>query len=428
MKNRSLLIWVILILITILLGSCCSTRYVEYKSKTYVPVYKDLNEIRSGLKNSPPRDLMNTGKIYFYGNYILINEKNEGIHIIDNSNPSNPRNISFVNIQGNGDMAVKNNILYANSYVDLVALDISNTTSPTLVKRVNNIFPNLLEINNNAYLDPEKGLLVDFIEKDTVIKYSYRDCGDMVTSPVDSREFDNTGRDVSNDGAKGSAGSTGGVGKGGSMARFTIYDNYLYSVDRTSLQLFDIQNVSDPKVWSKVNIGWDIETIFPFRNRLFIGSTTGMFIYDVSTPWNPLLLSQFSHARACDPVVADDNYAYVTLRTGTRCGGAQNQLDILDISNLTSPKLIKSYPMQGPAGLGIDNGILFICDGPAGLKVFDAKNPNDIKLIDWKSDMIAFDVIPLGNTLLMIAEDGFYQYDYSNPKDLKLLSKIPVKK
>jgi hypothetical protein len=368
MKNMWFRISALIILFISLLSGCCSTRYVEYTSKVYQPIYKDLKEIRNGVKSESPRQLKNTGKIYFYGNYILINERKEGIHIIDNSNPSNPQNISFINIPGNGDMAVRNNILYADSYVDFIALDISNPSAPTLVKRIENIFPNLLEINNNSYLDPEKGLLVDFIEKDTVIQYSYKDCGgdNVMNSPAirDNEKGGGVFTDASNGGGN-------VVGKGGSMARFTIYDKYLYSVDRTSLQLIDIQEVRNPKVWSKVEIGWNIETIYPFKDKMFIGSTTGMFIYDVSTPWNPKLLSQFSHARACDPVVADDNYAYVTLRTGTRCGGSQNQLDVLDIKDITKPVLIKSYPMQEPAGLGLDKNVLFICDGPAGLKVFD---------------------------------------------------------
>jgi hypothetical protein len=116
------------------------------------------------------------------------------------------------------------------------------------------------------------------------------------------------------------------------------------------------------------------------------------------------------------------------LRTGTNCGGNQNQLDIIDIKDLSNPKLIKSYPMQGPLGLGLDKNILFICDGNAGLKIFDVEKPKDFMLLDWKSDINTYDVIPLGKSLLMIGADGLFQYDYANPKDLKLLSKIPIVK
>ena len=264
--------------------------------------------------------------------------------------------------------------------------------------------------------------MVDVIEKDTIIKYNYKDCGDSYGVAMDAGGPRESGGFNSNK----SGGSITGIG--GSMARLTISSDYLYSVDRSDLQVFDISNVRNPRVFNKVNIGWDIETIFPFKDKLFIGSMTGMFIYDISNSSSPRLLSQFSHARACDPVVADDNYAYVTLRSGTACGGNQNQLDVIDIKDITRPKLIKSYPMQQPAGLGLDKNVLFVCDGPAGLKVYDVNKPEDLQLIDWQSDMKTYDVIPLGYSLLMIGEDGFYQYDYTDPKNLKLLSKIPVVK
>jgi len=213
------------------------------------------------------------------------------------------------------------------------------------------------------------------------------------------------------------------------MARFALCSNYLYVVDHSFLQSVNISNPQDPKEWSRINIGrGDIETVYPFKDKLFIGSMTGMYIYDISTAWNPQYVGQFLHARACDPVVADDKYAYVTLRAGTRCGGINNQLDVLDISNLMAPKLLKSYPMQEPAGLGLDGNTLMICDGKAGLKVFNVENPLNMQLSDWESGMKTYDLIPMGNYAIVSCEDGIYQYSYSDPKNLILLSKIPVKK
>jgi hypothetical protein len=40
----------------------------------------------------------------------------------------------------------------------------------------------------------------------------------------------------------------------------------------------------------------------------------------------------------------------------------------------------------------------------------------------------AFDVIPIGKVLVLIGDDGLYQYDYSNVKNITLLSKISVVK
>ena len=311
----------------------------------------------------------------------------------------------------------------------MLAFNISDASAPELVNRVEGIFPNPFDVEG-VRLDPERGIQVGWSEKDTVMTWEYSDCDDY--NPVYYRGGamkDGGGfMDSNAENGDGSGGGNNAVGIGGSMARFTLYDNYLYVVDRQNLQLFDISNVTDPKVWSKINIGWNIETIFPYKDKLFIGSMNGMFIYDNSTPWNPVLLSEFSHARSCDPVVANDKYAYVTLRGGTTCGGFSNQLDIIDIQDLMNPKLIKTYPMQEPYGLGLDGTTLFICDGNAGLKIFDVDKPENIELLNWQSNINTYDVIPYRDIAIMIGNDGLYQYDYTDPKNLKLLSKIPVVK
>jgi len=127
-------------------------------------------------------------------------------------------------------------------------------------------------------------------------------------------------------------------------------------------------------------------------------------------------------------VVVEGNTAYVTLRSGTECQGFTNQLDVIDVSNLSNPSIIATHQMQNPHGLGIDNGTLFITEGDGGLKVFDAAEPltiGDNMLAHFK-DLHAFDVIPFNNVLMLIGEDGFYQYDYSDLNNITLLSHIPV--
>lgn len=212
------------------------------------------------------------------------------------------------------------------------------------------------------------------------------------------------------------------------MARFTIFNDYLYAVTRSELISFDVTNLASPNRTASTSIAWDVETIFPFNNHLLIGTMTGMFIYELSNPAEPGYLSEFAHARACDPVVAEGNFAYVTLKGGNPCGGFENQLDVIDISDMRRPNLVATYPMSGPNGLGIRNGVLFVCDGDAGLKIYDASDVNTIadnQLAHFR-DIHAWDVIPLHNLLLMIGEDGFYQYDYSDLSNIRELSVIPV--
>ncbi|WP_019988738.1 LVIVD repeat-containing protein [Rudanella lutea] len=423
------------VLFLALFGVACTDKCTETRTfRRFTPVTLTLAQVRQGIGSEAPRTLQKPGKIYTKDGFLFINELKEGIHVIDNRNPNAPQMVSFIRIPGNGDMAVRNNILYADSYMDLVAFDISDVKNIRPVNRVNNIFPNGQFEGGYWYINQATGDVQDQ-RVDYVTEQVQTNCQDNVGPTggwwggavfFDTRGMMNAAPSTS--GGGGQQQSTNGTA--GSMARFALYNNYLYTVNSTEMQLFDIRNPADPKVGNKIQMGWGIETIFPYKDKLFIGSQTGMFIYDNKNPEKPERLSVFQHARVCDPVVVHEDKAYVTLRSGNTCQGFTNQLDVVDISNLLNPKLIKSYPMRNPHGLGVDFPNLFICEGAYGLKSFDASDALNIdkNLREHIKDIDAYDVIPLDKSLLMIGRDGFYQYDYSNPKQLRLMSKIPVKR
>lgn len=390
---------------------------------TFEPVYMTEAQIRQEIKIESPRALKNPGKIYVYGEYLLVNELHEGIHIINNKDPRNPLNISFINIPGNVDMAVRNNMLYADNYIDLLTISIENPQNPSLVSRTENAFPSI-------GFDPTRGHIVMYNEIATQqnVPCEWQSSGWFWR---EDRVF------VASDALQSFAGANRGnvsgasvKGVGGSMARFTLSDTYLYTVDNSNLNVFDVSNASKPQKANTVNVGWGIETIFPYGDNLFIGSQSGMFIFDNKNPLSPTLLSTFQHARACDPVFVEGNLAYVTLRDGTPCEGFQNQLDIVDISSLYNPRLLKTHPMHNPHGLSVVDKTVFLCDGSAGLKVFDA---TDWKKLDLKSHLdhfATYDVIalPSVNRAIVVGKDGLYQFDITNPSKLQELSRIPVAK
>lgn len=224
-----------------------------------------------------------------------------------------------------------------------------------------------------------------------------------------------------------------GSGKGGSMARFTIACNHLYVVDATSLHVMNISDPANPVFVRKIDVAGTvlttIETIFPFGNYLLIGSSTGMYIFSIAADCsNPVYIAEFQHVMSCDPVVAEGNYAYVTLRSGGDCriGWVANQLDIIDISNIYNPKLEATHEMAEPWGLGIDNKTLFICHGDYGLGVYNVNNPKVLDTIHFFHDIKSYDVIPHNSVLLVTGPGGIYQYDYSDLNNLVLLSTITV--
>ena len=215
----------------------------------------------------------------------------------------------------------------------------------------------------------------------------------------------------SSDDAGGSVDSTGG-----SRARMTLIGDYLYAISGADVQLMDVSTPESPNFWNRINLAWDIETLFPYGDYLLVGSETGVHILDNSTPGSPEYLSEFTHARSCDPVVAANDIGYVTLNAADNCwrDTASSQLDVLDLSDMSNPTLIKTYPMQSPTGLAVSGEWLFICDGRAGLKVFNNVDSENLTVEEQFPDINCFDLIAKDDTLYISTSDKLLQYDYSS--------------
>jgi len=216
------------------------------------------------------------------------------------------------------------------------------------------------------------------------------------------------------------------TGQGGSLARFAIVDDHLYAVNGTNLKAFDISNVEKPVYQSNHSVGVEVETIFAREDKtLFIGSTQGMYIYGIDdNTGRPDYISHYEHIVSCDPVVADDSYAYVTLRSSvgaTACNRGINQLDIIDIKNLSTPQWINSVQMTHPIGLAIYGDTLLVCDN--GIKVLDVSQPNHVKELNTLPNIDAVDIIPLGDVMLVAGSSGLSQYRYKN-RQFTFLSEI----
>lgn len=420
----------IFISVILLMGfNSCMDEYTEVFTANS-PVYMSYEDLRAAVKITSARELENPGKIYFKDGYIFVNEELKGIHVIDNRNPRNPQNMGFIEIPGNVDIAIKNNILFADSYIDLVAIDISNVTNPKEVHRVEKVFPYTTPPPENedyrmAKVDEEKGVVIAWEIKKIrqEMEYNYY--------PVyfGYRESFAMADLSSNSGGKVQAGNSFGIG--GSMARFGLYSDYLYAVDNANLYIFDVKNPESPNSIGQQNVGWDVETMFIYDRHMFFGTQSGMRIFSLEVATVPKYVSDFWHVTSCDPVVIADGYAYVTLRGGTRCGSSVNRLDVLKLSDdYKTTQLLASYPLNGPYGLGIDDQTLFVCDGDAGLKIYDVEDKLHIDdhQIAAFSNINTFDVIPFQDYLFMIGDDGFYQYDYTDLQNIQQISFIPVKK
>ena len=416
---------ILLLFITGFLAGC-SYNYTEtYSYKINEPVFMSMSDFRNSVRvTKEQRQINNYGKICFYNGFLYISESEVGIHILNNTDPSQPRIVGFIELVGNADLAIKDNVLYADALIDLVWFDINDPANPKLAGRLENAFPEALPVIDNQYnIDYNMCYPADGNRKGIIVGWALKER----TDNFDNQNIWWGGRyDVAYANAEKSSSQSTGVN--GSMSRFTMYKDYLYAIINYQMCIFDLKSEQTPKkVIENFWVG-NVETIFSYKDYMFLGMPTGMAIYSVENPTEPAYCSTVWHVYGCDPVVVDNDLAYVTVRSGNFCGQTVDQLLIIDVKNVYQPSPIVSYTMTNPKGLGIDNDALFLCDD--GLKVFKLNNPQTLianQLLHEKG-MDGYDVIPFDNVLMMIADNGLYQYDYSDINKIRQISVIPINK
>lgn len=392
--------------------SCEKEVVPEDTIQVAIPLTMTIADFRASVEITEPGEIEQSGKIYTYMHYIFINDLLEGVLVVDNSN-YNPVKKKFLKIPGNTDIAIKDEILYANSGRDLVTFDISDINNIKLLERLEDVFEDY-----HPQL-PVDAVYADYtgvsFEEQIIVGYTLetRPKPDHSTIGWNRGIWFNSPTEASN------------TGTGGSMARFNISGDHLYTVGPSLLNVFDIKKNSDPLKIKTEYVGWQIETIFNKEGYLYLGSSVGMYIYSIEDPSSPVFMSRIQHVMGCDPVVVENNTAYVTIRGGNECGQNENQLEIIDVSDKANPQLLKIYEMDGPYGLGIKRDKLFVCDGTSGLKIYDSSNSPELVLTDHFRDVNAYDVIPGESVLIMIGENKLRQYSYKN-NEITLISSFEL--
>ncbi|MCF0041966.1 hypothetical protein [Dyadobacter fanqingshengii] len=148
MKNLLRLFFLFAIVTSCVTDGSDSFERFPFDGTGYRPIYTTEEEMAK-IEVIGAQPLSKPGKIYVLEPYLFINEAGQGIHIVDNSDPKNPKNISFISVAGNYDMAAKGKFLYADNLTNLVVFDISDPKAPKLTKKV----PNAIPVNNYPPFD-----------------------------------------------------------------------------------------------------------------------------------------------------------------------------------------------------------------------------------------------------------------------------------
>lgn len=405
--------FILVCLLAILVFSCKNDDDQYEIINIAIPQAMSKTDFRKSVEILSPRNIEKPGKIYVYNDLIFVNDVFKGVHVIDNSTPASPKAKAYLKIPGNVDISVKNDFLYADSAIDLVVFDISDINNIKIANRLKDVF------NIYDYQIPEGVLYADYngfdSNEEVIVGWEIKQERRLIDTP-DERFID-----IAVLSSESANFDTGGVGQGGSLARFQIVNDYLYTVGSYEMAIFNIQNLEAPILENTQNSGWNIETMFQADGYLYLGSTNGMYIYSIANPASPEYVSEFVHWEGCDPVVVDGNYAYLTLRGGNLCGQQESVLEVIDVSDKSNPELINTYSLDNPYGLGARGHKLFVCDGTSGLKIFDKTDVLNLKMEQQFENVRAKDVILLSNILIMVGDGVLYQYDY-NDNTVNLIS------
>ena len=225
------------------------------------------------------------------------------------------------------------------------------------------------------------------------------------------------------DGAGTEAEGSGGVG--GSYAVFAIIDTFLYVVDGSYLVTFSIARPDSMYRLSYIDVSWPIETLYPMETCLYIGGTNGMYIVDRTDGANPKLSGTVAHFRACDPVVVKDSTAWVTLRSGSRCGSSNDELWTVSVKDPYKPELLYTTAASTPYGLAVRDSLLYVANGHNGFSLYRVDGENKPVLLKQWDDYTTKDFIWSEDRLFVMTFNEVYIVNVTDPMEPRLVYTLP---
>lgn len=402
--------------------SCVKTKgEISMSYEKAEAVYGDLDSIRALPLLIQKQDLVKPKNFFIGSNYVLVSEANKGIHIYDNTDMNNPQRLSFIQLPFLRDFYVKGDYLYVANVYDLVKINISNVYNPIFVSRAENVFWEPLKNDKGEQLLGFKyTMATDKFEIGSQEAQEIEKAGKLHLDflknviPISAIPTSFTG---ANSNAK------------GTLNRIAVEFDHVYVIEDDVMHI--VSNSSNFTKVAGIKIGDNTETIYGENNRLFLGSTTAMTIYNADNASSPTKISTIDHTESCDPVLPHGNVAYYTLRSTENegCNGkGENTLNVVDISNEYSPKELKSITLDSPYGLCFSNNYLFVGEGKNGLTIYDATNPK--KLIDKVEikNVVAYDIMfhPNNPNILILSNStGIQEYQINwSTLSLTLIGKL----
>ena len=214
------------------------------------------------------------------------------------------------------------------------------------------------------------------------------------------------------------------VSQSGSTAAMATYKNAIYTLINGLIIVSDIESEDNSNRYS---FGDPFaETLYVYRDYLYVAGLLDVSIYDISEPLIPRRVSNYDHARACDPVIVSDDIGYITLRSRPECTQDEiNRLEIVDFSDPKNPVQLTNFVMDFPHGLAKSPDHLAVCQEEFGLTFLNVDDIDAIEVTLQDETYNCFDLFYRDDTFFVTATDGIYQLELID-NTLNQISRIPI--
>jgi len=337
-------------------------------------------------------------RVEVIGNYLFIANKNDDIEIIDISNIEKVFKVSQLSITGKSyNFQIKGSYLYlANGLDGLKIIDIQDISNPIII----NTF-----YNNDGII---KDVLIDE-------NYAFLACDDDglyivdILNPMDLKLVNQWDDEAE-------------------VSLIKKYGNYLFlGQGPYGLEILKISDIIQTRKIADFSqninakdiiLDGDLAYLCAVKESTYNG---GLFILNISNPYNPQKLGNFSDGKYdFYDIELKNNICYAVT--------SENGLISLDVSDPTNIEFLDSiggYLMNFSNRIEIYDNIAYVANGLVGLDIYNITNPLDLKFLNnYPSDGVCYDV-KIRNDYAFIAKgyEGIEILNISDLNDIKSVSR-----
>ena len=342
-------------------------------------------------------------KMNLSGKVLFVSEYQKGIRVFDITDVTSPRSVSFLSIAGNADIATTGNVLFVDSFKDLLIYDFSSQFRLVPIDTIKDVFANY----NFQKIYPSS-------EESNSIGGLAGCEGCTKTDAISGPAASQSAPSVEENMIASSIDGTSGYIHAPFMSRFAIVQHYLYCADNSELVIFDIANPKAPRFISRIKIGFGIEMMSMEDNLLFIGRSGGKSIFSLDDPKNPILVASMTDAGSIDPVACENGIAYISASDVMMNAG---RIDIVKVRPSSNPEALGTMAIGTAFGLTVSEKKAFIALGAEGVKIIDASQPSQVSEVGKIYGVNVFDIIKRENTLFTVGQMGIYIFDCTDLRD-----------